>query len=39
MSAPDRQSTGMPRWLVWAIAGKLVLIAAIVAGVVWWSSR
>jgi len=30
---------GMPRWLVWGIAIKLVLVTSIVVAVVWWANR
>jgi hypothetical protein len=30
---------GIPRWLLWAIAGKIALIVLIVAAVLWWMNR
>jgi len=32
----SRQANGrMPRWIIWAFAGKMVLVVAIVAVVFW----
>ncbi|MCB1464410.1 MAG: hypothetical protein KDJ90_18790 [Nitratireductor sp.] len=30
-------SAAMPRWLFWAIAGKLVLVVVVVAAVLWYA--
>ena len=30
---------GIPRWLVIAFGGKLLLVALLVGGLVWWASR
>ena len=39
MSAPEKPRGGMPRWLLWAIGGKLLLIALIVGAIVWYANR
>jgi hypothetical protein len=36
---PTPPQPGMPRWLVIAIASKLVVITLIVAAIVWYASR
>lgn len=28
-------NVGMPRWMIWAFAGKMILVVAIVAVVFW----
>ena len=30
-------SAAMPRWLIWAIASKLVLVVAVVIAVLWYA--
>ncbi|MCG6857303.1 MAG: hypothetical protein LJE67_04475 [Salaquimonas sp.] len=30
-------SAGMPNWLFWAIAGKLILVVAVVIAVLWYA--
>ena len=37
--AASTPQAGIPRWLVIAFAVKLIVIAAIVAGVIWWANR
>lgn len=39
MDEHPRGNQGIPRWLVIAFAGKLVLVVAIVVAVVWWAAR
>lgn len=39
MSGGTPAGSGMPRWLVWAIAIKLAVIALIVGAVVWYANR
>lgn len=34
---PPRPAAGMPRWLVWGIAAKLVLVLAITLAIVWYA--
>lgn len=38
MTEPTPQKSGIPRWLLWAFAGKLVLVTAITLAVVWYVS-
>ncbi len=32
-----RAETGMPKWLIYGFAIKLVLVVAITVGVMWWA--
>ncbi len=32
-------NTGIPRWLIYAFIGKMVLAVAIVGAVLWWAQR
>ena len=36
--APHQTSSGMPRWLVWGIAAKLVLVLAITLAIVLYAN-
>lgn len=29
---------GMPRWMIWAFAGKMAAVVAIVGAVLWWAN-
>lgn len=31
--------TGLPRWLIYGFAAKLVLVAGVVGFLLWWTSR
>ncbi|ALE17590.1 hypothetical protein AMC99_02315 [Altererythrobacter epoxidivorans] len=39
MEEPDENpQVGMPRWLIYGFIGKLVVVALITAGIVWYAT-
>ncbi len=33
---PPAPNAGPPKWLIYGVAAKVVLIAAVILGVLWW---
>ena len=39
MTEPIPQKSGIPRWMIWAFAGKMALVTAITVAIVWYATR
>ena len=37
MTEHRKPETGVPKWLIYGFAAKLVLVVAITVGVMWWA--